>query len=145
MGRWQQREMSLSLDRQANASNFPVVPVLLPGADPPLGFLSLNTWVDLRLDPNDAIGLQVLHGAIRGQPPGPNLRARVATTLSAICPYRGLRPFREEDAPFFFGRETYTDLLEKTLQQRSMVAVVGASGSGKSTAAAGLIDRVTPR
>src|SRR5262245_56016131 len=47
MGRWQQRELHLALDRQA-ASGIPVLPVLLPGSDPPLGFLSLNTWVDLR-------------------------------------------------------------------------------------------------
>src|SRR5205823_42834 len=47
MGRWQTRELHLALDRQA-VTGTPVVPVLLPGADPPLGFLSLNTWVDLR-------------------------------------------------------------------------------------------------
>src|SRR4051794_14945347 len=47
MGRWQQREQYLALDRQAS-SDIPLIPVLLPGSDPPLGFLSLNTWVDLR-------------------------------------------------------------------------------------------------
>lgn len=48
MGPWQQREQYLALDRQAAAERsgrtFPVIPVLLPGAEPPLGFLSQNTW-----------------------------------------------------------------------------------------------------
>ena len=48
MGPWQQREHYLALDRQAASATFPVIPVLLPGADPALGFLGLNTWVDLR-------------------------------------------------------------------------------------------------
>ena len=48
MGHWQQREQGLALERQALDPNFPVIPVLLPGADPALGLLSLNTWVDLR-------------------------------------------------------------------------------------------------
>lgn len=43
MGRWQQSEAYLALDRQTRNREFPVVPVLLPGADPALGFLSLNT------------------------------------------------------------------------------------------------------
>ena len=48
MGPWQQRERSLALDRQAKDAAFSVTPVILPNADPALGFLSLNTWVDLR-------------------------------------------------------------------------------------------------
>jgi hypothetical protein len=63
MGRWQARELHLALDRQV-ASGMPVVPVLLPGADPPLGFLSLNTWVDLRGRLDDERPLHVLAGAV---------------------------------------------------------------------------------
>jgi hypothetical protein len=52
MGPWQQREQYLALERQVAAErrgqSFPVIPVLLPGAEPPLGFLSQNTWVDFR-------------------------------------------------------------------------------------------------
>jgi TIR domain len=43
MGPWQQREKDLALDRQARDPTFPVIPVLLPSADPTLGFLGLNT------------------------------------------------------------------------------------------------------
>ena len=34
MGPWQQRERNFALDRQAKNRDFPVIPVLLPGADP---------------------------------------------------------------------------------------------------------------
>jgi hypothetical protein len=145
MGRWQGREVPFLLTRQVRAPDFPVVPVLLPGsgADPPLGLLGTNTWVDLRPGVEDLVALGLLEAAVRGQPPGPDLRARVAATRAGICPYRGLRPFREEDGPFFFGREAFTDLLAQTLDRSPLVAVVGASGSGKSSVVrAGLVPRL---
>ncbi|NEQ38190.1 MAG: tetratricopeptide repeat protein, partial [Okeania sp. SIO3I5] len=56
------------------------------------------------------------------------------------CPYRGLFAFREQDAKFFFGRETFTQQLVQAVQRQSLVAVIGASGSGKSSVVfAGLI------
>ena len=59
-----------------------------------------------------------------------------------ICPYRGLRPFREEDAAFFCGRKAFTNKLVEAVDD-SLVAVVGASGSGKSSVVrAGLIPRL---
>jgi hypothetical protein len=143
MGRWQQPEHYLALDRQTRAPKFVVVPVLLPGAEPALGFLSLNTWVDLRTGLDDALALGVLEAAVRGRSPGPDLQERVTATLATVCPYRGLREFREEDAPFFFGRNHYTAQLAKAVEQYPFVAVVGASGSGKSSAVrAGLVPRL---
>ncbi len=57
-----------------------------------------------------------------------------------ICPYLGLRAFSEDDAPFFFGREALVQQLVQALMQQSFLAVVGASGSGKSSVVqAGLI------
>ncbi|NIL98145.1 MAG: protein kinase, partial [Planctomycetales bacterium] len=49
------------------------------------------------------------------------------------CPYRGLFAFREEDAPFFFGREEFTRQLIEAAQRQALIAVVGSSGSGKSS------------
>ncbi len=143
MGRWQQSEAYLSLERQSRSPDFPVVPVLLPGADPALGFLSLNTWVDLRSSLDDPLAITALGDAIRGKPPGSDLEQRVAATLASVCPYRGLRAFREEDSPFFFGREALTDTLVETVKRRNFVAVVGSSGSGKSSVVrAGLVPRL---
>ncbi len=84
--------------------------------------------------------LDTLVKAVHGEPPGPDARDRVRDTLATISPYRGLLYFREEDAPFFFGRrETITQLVT-AVQHHSLVAVVGASGSGKSSVVrAGLV------
>ena len=60
-----------------------------------------------------------------------------------ICPYRGLFAFREEDAQFFFGRETFTNMLVEAVQNQPLVAVIGSSGSGKSSVVfAGLVKRL---
>jgi TIR domain/FHA domain len=139
MGQWQQREKERALDRQAHDDSFPVIPILLPGSDPPLGFLGVNTWVDLRHGSSPEM-IEVLMRAARGQPPGDDLQQRVARALATICPYRGLSPFREEDEPFFCGRESFTRKLVQTVAMRNFVAVVGASGSGKSSVVrAGLV------
>src|SRR5262249_7429089 len=142
MGRWQQREMEQALDRQAQQPGFPVIPVLLAGSDPPLGFLRVNTWVDLRQGSAPEM-IELLVRAARGQPPGDDLQERVASALATICPYRGLSYFREEDEPFFCGRESFTQKLVGTVATRSLIAVVGASGSGKSSVVrAGLVPRL---
>lgn len=61
-------------------------------------------------------------------------------TTSDTCPYRGLEFFDEAHAEYFFGREELTDRLLDKLRQGQFVAVVGASGSGKSSLVrAGLI------
>ncbi|MGH8910074.1 MAG: trypsin-like peptidase domain-containing protein, partial [Egibacteraceae bacterium] len=49
------------------------------------------------------------------------------------CPYRGLFPFREQHAALFFGRQELADRLVGELGRRPLVAVVGPSGSGKSS------------
>src|SRR5215471_13613520 len=140
MGPWQQREAYVALERQGRDTTFPVIPVLLPGAEPALGFLGQLTWVDLRAAPGDPAALAMLAGAIRGEPPGPDVRDRVARTLATVCPYRGLLYFREEDAPFFCGREAAIGGLVEAVGRESLIAVVGASGCGKSSVVrAGLV------
>lgn len=55
-------------------------------------------------------------------------------------PYRGLRTFDEADASFFFGRSNDIKSLADKLKKTSFLAVIGASGSGKSSLVrAGLI------
>lgn len=50
-----------------------------------------------------------------------------------ICPYRGLEFFDELHADYFFGREALTAQLLDQLARGQFMAVVGASGSGKSS------------
>lgn len=60
------------------------------------------------------------------------------------CPYAGLAAFREENSAFFFGRERLTEMLVQRIQNGTrLLAVVGASGSGKSSLVlAGMLPRL---
>jgi hypothetical protein len=142
MGSWQQREVDVALDLQSRNRNLPVIPVLLPDCEPPLGFLRQLTWVDLRSQALES-GILILVKAARGESPGPELQEHFDSVRASISPYRGLLHFREEDAPFFFGREAAIDKLMDAVQRQPFVAVVGASGSGKSSVVrAGLVPRL---
>ncbi|MCA2216330.1 nSTAND1 domain-containing NTPase [Jidongwangia harbinensis] len=55
-------------------------------------------------------------------------------------PYPGLRSFEVGDAERFFGRETFVGTLLADAEKRPLLAIMGASGSGKSSVlAAGLV------
>jgi WD40 repeat protein len=109
-----------------------LVPVLLPGMPDPVDPSSLpplvgsQAWVDMRRgiteDAADVL-LARLHGSIARPPPA----IRVAS------PYRGLRPFEEKDAPLFFGRDGDVQRPIELLKETSFLAVLGPSGSGKSS------------
>ncbi|MFY9952198.1 TIR domain-containing protein, partial [Bradyrhizobium sp.] len=146
LGPWQQREHYVALDRQVQEDQFPVIPLLLPGAkDPPLGFLRLSTWIDLKAGVEDWPTLGVLERAIRRRAPSPD-DAGLPDARASVCPYRGLDPFREEDARFFVGREAFVCTLLEKIGQRPLVGVVGASGSGKSSVVlAGLVPSLRQR
>ncbi len=55
--------------------------------------------------------------------------------LANICPYKGLAYFdwNEEDPKYFYGRTRLTNLLLDKVQSGNFLAVLGASGSGKSS------------
>jgi DNA-binding SARP family transcriptional activator/WD40 repeat protein len=50
-----------------------------------------------------------------------------------ICPFRGLAPFDSAHAEYFFGRERLVADLVARLVGSTLIAVVGPSGSGKSS------------
>jgi hypothetical protein len=50
-----------------------------------------------------------------------------------LCPYLGLDAFDEDDHALFFGREQFTGEMVDLLRTRRLLAVVGSSGSGKSS------------
>jgi energy-coupling factor transporter ATP-binding protein EcfA2 len=131
IGNTQQYERQFALVRQSREAAFPVIPVLMPDCEtPPTGFLQLLTWVDLSKaasvlqQPNS---LASLRAALCGE------AIATSTIRALVCPYRGLEPFREEDAPFFCGRDDAIRELVAKVQAHVFVAVVGASGSGKSS------------
>ena len=53
--------------------------------------------------------------------------------LGISTPFPGLRAFKVDEYPLFFGREGQVDALITRLQRSRFVAVVGSSGSGKSS------------
>ena len=58
-------------------------------------------------------------------------------------PYVGLRPFNSDESLLFFGRDSQTGALLQNLHNHRFVALIGSSGSGKSSLVrAGLIPKL---
>ena len=96
----------------------------------------LRDWLALRLKDATPLPLETK-----------NSNASTAQTEKSIWqgnPYRGLKPFTAEHTAIFFGRGIETDELVKRVREGvPVLAVVGASGSGKSSlVAAGLLPRL---
>ncbi|WUS86067.1 helix-turn-helix domain-containing protein [Streptomyces canus] len=65
------------------------------------------------------------------------------TPAEIRAPYQGMESFQPEDAAWFFGREDLVEALLSKVSERPLVAVVGASGAGKSSLLrAGLLPRL---
>jgi WD40 repeat protein/energy-coupling factor transporter ATP-binding protein EcfA2 len=72
-------------------------------------------------------------GLVTEFPPLKTTAAEEPPPTPGEAPYRGLQAFEEEDADLFFGRdETVTRLVDQAREAR-FVALIGASGSGKSS------------
>lgn len=101
---------------------------------------------ELGLDPSPALAT-LQERILMHDPTLLDSRNIASITVTARNPYRGLRPFQEEDAGVFFGRERLcTEIIERLAGGAEFVAVVGPSGSGKSSAiAAGVIPRLRER
>ncbi|SOC53571.1 BTAD domain-containing putative transcriptional regulator [Ornithinimicrobium cerasi] len=63
----------------------------------------------------------------------PSLVADVLPQATAVCPYQGLVPYGIEDAESFFGRGVQIREGMARLAEAGTLAVVGPSGSGKSS------------
>lgn len=59
--------------------------------------------------------------------------ARIKKLTFGFCPYRGLSPFDEAHADYFFGRQKLTEELLKAVSENNFCALVGASSSGKTS------------
>jgi len=129
---WQNEEMSAALMRAVRTHDeYRVIPVLLPKVqeDAVATFLARRTWVDFRAGLDDEEAFQRLVALIKGEA----IVAGDYELPDEPAPYRGLLPFEEKHARFFFGRVTDVRGLVERLSQQNFVAVVGASGSGKSS------------
>ena len=153
LGPWQKQELQVAIDKRARDETFPVIPLLLPGAERPrrgdvahLEFLINSSWVEFLKTLDDEQAFQALVWGITGTKPLPPDGSR----YEGVCPYRGLEAFRPEDAKFFFGRANLTSWLVSTLRREIRAAqgvrflgVLGPSGSGKSSVVlAGLVPRL---
>ena len=68
---------------------------------------------------------------------------RLVDTELPPQPFVGLRPFDHADSPVFFGRDEQTASILQRLHRTHFLAVIGASGSGKSSLVrAGLIPKL---
>ena len=53
--------------------------------------------------------------------------------MTKLSPYPGLRPFQQDEAALFFGREVQVEAMLARLEDHRFLAVVGTSGCGKSS------------
>jgi energy-coupling factor transporter ATP-binding protein EcfA2 len=136
LGNTQHYERDLALVRQTRDPSFPIVPVVLPGAQVDhWSILQTLTWIDFagfaKVSDAPAELDRLVEAVHVGQ--------ASSTDRATICPYRGLDAFREEDSKFFFGRGSPDDFdspigqLVRHVREHSFVMVVGRSGSGKSS------------
>jgi WD40 repeat protein/transcriptional regulator with XRE-family HTH domain len=136
LGDWESGTLGLALRRAQQKRAFRLLPVLLPGVPEPFDATTLppqlgtQPWVDLRAGIDQPHALPRLTSAIRGTLPEPEWPAGLAETR---CPYRGLQPFREDDAELFFGRDGDVQRLLERLKTARFLAVVAPSGGGKSS------------
>ncbi|MGW2701485.1 caspase, EACC1-associated type [Streptomyces sp. NPDC001340] len=87
---------------------------------------------------SDQAGELVLAGnsAYRPRRPAPPAEEPPALNAEASeppCPFRGLESFGAEDARYFFGRDEAVADVTRLVRGGGLIAVVGASGSGKTS------------
>jgi hypothetical protein len=137
---WVDREVRFGLVRNTgNREAFRFIPVLGEGADPASlpPFVQQQQYVDLRDSQRAPENIRRLLETLRGPSSGAAVAPQYWTTQS---PFRGLQAFGPEDSWLFFGRDNDTDQLLARLGRAPTLAVIGNSGSGKSSLVqAGLI------
>ncbi|MDJ0840489.1 MAG: protein kinase [Acidobacteriota bacterium] len=132
-GPWLSGAQRMALKHAISDHTFRVVPVLLSGGKRPEresdlpAFLRGRVWTIIR-DVEDKEALNRLLAAVRGRN-----RTRLPAGMQGVCPFRGLDAFGEDDRDLFFGRDATVQSLELHLRENHFLAVLGPSGSGKSS------------
>ncbi len=148
LGPWTDQELNAALDLAAREPLYLVIPIFLPGADPPDQtelplFLRSRTWVDLRRGPEDEQAFEALVAAVRASSrrskrPGDRLRegAIERQTREVIESlqnrfFDSLRPTLAGDR--LINRSETRKAFAALEDTGTQVAVVhGIAGSGKS-------------
>lgn len=138
---WHFGALRQSLAVRTALNSLKVVPLLLPGAKRPPRetslprFLRRVSWPAMASE-DDERAMDQIAAMIENRV----VPANSAVSDEEVCPFRGLESFQEKDQAFFFGRESLTQRLSQYLEDHRFLAVLGPSGSGKSSLVrAGLI------
>ena len=59
--------------------------------------------------------------------------AQESSVPARLHPFPGLRSFTEQEAHLYFGRDGQSNEIVRILERSGLLAVVGTSGSGKSS------------
>ena len=90
---------------------------------------------DVAIEPSAELGVLMEQILLKDEAPRPT-----PESLGLRNPYKGLQAFQESDAADFFGRRRLVDQLVAAVASTRLLAIVGPSGSGKSSVVrAGLI------
>jgi len=148
---WQNRKIETALRKQIQISTFRVIPVLLPDVQqqPELpGFLSGNTWVNLRQGLDDDDALWQLYCRICGVSPGRGrsysaVQQQVSSSLASETtpqPRVSSKNFilpggaMAVNSRFYIMRQADQDVFEAIHNtQQTLVAIRGASQTGKTS------------
>lgn len=113
---------------------WPVIPVIIEEVKLPL-WLSFLKGLEATDAASRKLAVDRLCKLIIGPVPPPTPPPR--------CPYPGMQPFDEDDAERFFGRDAEIEEAVQRLRLNPRLAVIGPSGSGKSSLVhAGLLPRL---
>ena len=114
----------LAMTFGAESGAWPVVPVRLHDCELP-PHLRMLEGLDATDEHSWPGVVERLCRHLRAPPPPPSPRPP--------CPYPGMRPFSPDEADRFFGRDTETRDVVDRLRLYPFLAVIGPSGSGKSS------------
>jgi WD40 repeat protein len=132
VGPWHDAEIDILVDQATTRRNdFRLTSILLPGAtlDNVPKFLRRLGRLDFSQQWEDPSHVRELVSFVTGSP----FRDGLEALPEEPAPYRGLERFEASHAEFFFGRDREVRDLAQRLRRRRFVAVIGASGCGKSS------------
>ncbi|MCU0511860.1 MAG: TIR domain-containing protein [Anaerolineae bacterium] len=127
---WCQRELLAT-----RSAGKPIYPVMVEECFAELQAHAALSWLtDVQFIRFEGRYEKALPELLEALPGGRKLGAfDVYDPAKLVNPFKGLEAFQQRDAAYFFGREDLTQRALQRLRRTRFLAVVGASGSGKSS------------